>query len=102
MNFPKQERVEDPVYVAWCRTQPCTFCTQDKRKQRFPTEAHHVIKRSSGTLRDDTVIPVCLECHQRCHGIVSGGRRSIYLADQVREIDVHRDRFKNSSGDCEW
>jgi hypothetical protein len=62
---PKQIRVSDRGYLAWCRRQPCAFCPRP-----LGGEAHHTIKKGMGgaTLRDDRAVPVCRRCHKRCHG----------------------------------
>ena len=79
--IPKQGRIELPEYLAFVRSLPCPCGAKP------PSAPHHWPPKGRRRDVDDTkTIPVCAECHQRCHGItvVSRGKRllPISAADQ--------------------
>lgn len=60
----KQGRVELKEYLDFVRCLPCP-CGEPP-----PSQAHHwPLKGRRRDVDDTKTIPVCVECHQRCHGI---------------------------------
>lgn len=77
---PKQVRVELPEYLDFVRSLPCPCGAP------APSQAHHYPpKGRRGDVDDTRTLPVCVECHQRCHEIIvaKNGKRLLPIpADQ--------------------
>lgn len=74
---PKPQRIRDPNYLAYIRTQPCllaaeTPCTcggwVDTVTKGYRIEAAHVRSRGAGG-GDDQVVPLCSRHHAEAHRI---------------------------------
>lgn len=91
--FPKQRRFPSEAYLDAVRSFECYGCEAPP-----PSMAHHhPPKGRRGDLDDSKTIPVCLRCHQRCHGITvgDGGVRYLPISDgvQTAAVDATLRRF---------
>lgn len=66
------ERIADPDYIAWVKTQWCIVCSD------HPVDAHHAGVRGLGRKADDsTCVALCPEHHRQWHDC------SGYFADRA-------------------
>lgn len=90
--YRKRINLRSEEYLRFVRSLPCP-CGKGP-----PSSAHHwPPKGRRGDVDDTRTIPVCVECHQRCHGItvVRGGQRlaPITSAEQDAEVNATFRRF---------
>lgn len=95
-SFPKDGRLESPVYLDFVRRQACYWCAASP-----PSHAHHWPPKGRGVLDDSRTLPACARCHMRCHGArVDGADPIEALAQRAAVGEVFR-RFIMSAPDAE-
>jgi len=94
MSYPKDGRLESPAFLGWARRQSCFGCEMADEVNHVPRRFvpaephHHPSKGASGVTRDDLVVPLCRECHDRAHRLDRYSREW-----QDHAVHVARSRF---------
>ena len=84
-SMPKQTRVEDPDYLDWIRTLPCSACgASNSVPHHHPAAGHSSVGLKTSDYR---TLPLCFRDHDRVH---RAGKLSFWGDLELVEVAILR------------
>lgn len=98
----KLASVRSPTYLTLVRERACVKHALDGALDVHANHAHHYPFRSKGVTNDLRTAPLCVECHDRCHGLNVAGKTTIARDEQSVLVATHAAWFFEFASNSAW